>query len=201
MSEVSRQPSPSKVVSLPQTRKISWISVGLEYTHVLVLALWLGGQAFSAFFVGPSLYRSLQDPNAAAWSNLDLQMNLHFLAGGAGAFLLLTTLLMYLLALRSPRSTMIQTALLLGMTVSAVANHVVVAPQMAELLRSAPDLLSQTANPEFARYEGLGRISAGLLGVQLILGSLLLFFGVRRWYRYVDPETARHSGAPVLRLR
>ena len=161
MSEVHRKPSPAKVVSIPQTRKISWVAVTLEYSHLMVLAVWLGGQAFIGFFVGPSLFRSIQDPNLAAWANLDLMMNLHFLAGGAGAFLLLTTLLMYLLALRSPRSTLIQTALLIGMTVSAVANHVVVAPQMAELLREMPELLNQTATADFARYDGLSRISAG----------------------------------------
>jgi putative copper export protein len=202
LSQASRQSHAAKVVSLPQTRRLSWASVSLEYSHQLVLALWVGALATVGFLATPSLYGSLRDPTEAAWASLDLSMRLNFLAGGAGAFLLLTTLLMYLLALRTSAATFLQMGLLLGMTLAAVVNHVAVAPKMAELLRANPDLMTQVPrSAEVGRYGGLSQISAALLGVQMLLGASLLFLGVRRWYRYVQPQPPEHRTFPRLRFR
>ena len=107
-----------------------------------------------------------------------------------------TSLLMYLLALRSSRATLVQMGLLLGMTLAAVANHVGVAPKMAELMRAYPDLLSMLPDdPSLSRYDMLNRLSLGLLGLQILLGMSLLFLGVRRWYRYVDERVHGDAGS------
>jgi putative copper export protein len=166
---------------------VSWIPVTLEFTHQLIVACWTGSLVGLGFVVVPGLYGTLRDPNEAAWSVLDLIMRLDFMAGGAGAFLLLTTLLMYVLALRTSRATLTQTGILMAMTAAAVTNHVVVAPKMAELLRAAPDLLTGTDLAARGRFDELTRIGMGLLGLQIALGASLLFLGVRRWYRYVTP--------------
>jgi hypothetical protein len=97
---------------------------------------------------------------------------------------------MYLLALRTSAATLTQTAILMSMTASAVCNHVLVAPKMAALLRSTPDLLTGTDLIARSRFEDLSRIGMGLLGLQIALGASLLFLGVRRWYRYIAPTHA-----------
>ncbi|MCA9727063.1 MAG: DUF4149 domain-containing protein [Candidatus Eisenbacteria bacterium] len=187
MSELKRNMHPAKVVPLPETRRVSWVPVALEFTHQLVVACWTGSLVGLSFVVVPGLYGTLRDPNEAAWSCLDLIMRLDFIAGGAGAFLLLTTLLMYLLALRTSRATLTQTGVLMAMTAAAVANHVLVAPKMAALLRTAPDLLTGTDLVTRGRFDDLSRMGMGLLAFQIVLGASLLFLGVRRWYRYVTP--------------
>jgi hypothetical protein len=187
VTELKRHTHPPKVVPLPETRRVSWVPVALEFTHQLMVACWTGSLVGLAFVVVPGLYGTVRDPNEAAWSCLDLTMRLDFMAGGAGAFLLLTTLLMYLLALRTSAATLTQTGILMSMTAAAVGNHVLVAPKMAALLRSTPDLLTGTDLIARSRFEDLTRIGMGLLGLQIVLGASLLFLGVRRWYRYIAP--------------
>jgi putative copper export protein len=186
VSEPRRQPSPAKVISLPRTRRLSWASVTLEYAHQLVLALWFGGLAAIALLAAPSLLSTLAEPREAAWAALELVLKTSFLGAGAGAFLLLTTLLMHLLALRSVRATVLQTAFLLAMTFAAVTLYVAVAPPMEDLLRGEPSILAaDRANAGLVHFRALHRLSDLLVGVQLFLGATLLVLGVRRWYRYV----------------
>lgn len=187
MSEPNTRRAQARFIMLPETRRVSWVPVVLEFTHQFTVACWIGGLVTIAGLVVPGLAGTLRDRNEVAWASLDLVMRMDFVAGGAGAFLLLTTLLMYLLALRTSRATLTQTGLLLGMTLAAVSNHVWVAPGMARLLKTVPDLLTGidvVARDEFYR---LTRVAVFLFSFQIALGASLLFLGVRRWYRYVAP--------------
>lgn len=185
MSEPRREAALSKVISLPRTRRLAWASVALEFTHQIVVATWVGGLAALGFLAAPALLSSLDNAVDAARASLELLLRLSFLGAGAGAFCLLTTLLMHLLALRTTRTTLIQTGVLLAMTVAAVLVYVAVAPPMQDLLQAMPDLFTGEASAERERYEFLHRLAVGLVGCQVALGAALLLLGVRRWYRYV----------------
>ena len=192
MSDFQLEPTATRLLSLPETRRLSWIPILLECTHQLVVAAWVGGITVLGFLFTPNLYRLLENANEAAWVSLDLTMQFNFISAGAGSFLLLITLLMYLLTLRGQNETLLQMGLLLGMTAAAVTNHVWIAPQMSEILRQTPHILTDaTLLAEFAQFEALSRTSLVLLAIQALLGTGLLFLGVRKWYRYVDPPKAR----------
>lgn len=177
---------PPRLVTLPRTRRLSWVPTALEFLHQLVLACWLGGILVLAAFVTPQLRHVLDDARDAAWAGLDLSMQLNFVSAGAGSFLLLVALVMYLLALRTQRATLYQIGLLLLMTAAAVANHVAVGPRIAEILRAHEDLAllgAVTGN----RLEILSALAAALSALQFLAGAAALAPGVRRWYRYVAP--------------
>lgn len=186
MSEPHPELNPRKVVSLPQTRRLSWTYVALEFTHQLVVSLWVGGWAAAGLLAGPSLAATLDNPADAAWAWLQLVLRLSFLATGAGGFLLLTTLLMHLLSLRDVRLTMTQTVLLLLMTFASLGIYLGIAPAMEQLLQQRSDLFDATseAHTRFVRFHHWALWGVGL---EVVLGALLLLIGVRRWYRYVTP--------------
>lgn len=188
MSDLQLDSTATRLFSLPETRKLSWIPIALECAHQLVLACWVGGITVLGFMVTPNLYRLLEDAGEAAWVSLDLTMQLNFISAGAGSFLLLITLVMYLLTLRGHRTILVQMVLLLGMTSAAVANHVWIAPQLSEILRQTPNIFTDaTLLFELEQFDRFTQISLVLQGVQVALGSGLLFLGVRKWYRYIDP--------------
>ncbi len=199
MSDFQLETTTTKLLSLPETRKLSWIPITLECAHQLVVACWVGGIILLGFMVTPNLYGLLQNASEAAWISLEMTMQFNFISAGAGSFLLLITLMMYLMTLRGHRTTLVQMGLLLVMTSAAVANHVWVAPQMSDILRQTPNILTDAALlGELARFERLAGIAQLLLGVQALFGSLLLFLGVRKWYRYVDPP--KQKQLPELKL-
>jgi len=198
LSDLQLDPTAKKLISLPETRKPSWVPIALEYAHQLVVACWVGGIFVLGFLVTPNVYRFLQNKNEAAWVSLDLTMQFNFISAGAGSFLLLITLVMYLLALRGHNTTLLQMGLLLGMTAAAVANHVWIAPQLSDILRQTPNILTDaTLLAELERFDHLTRISLLLQGIQAALGAGLLFLGVRKWYRYVDVPKPN----PLLELK
>ena len=178
-----------RLVSLPRTRRLSWVPTALEFTHQVVLACWMGGILIMGMFVTPQLRSVIADPRDAAWASLDLSMQLDFVSAGAGSFLLLVALVMYLLGLRTQKATFVQVAMLLVMTSAAVASHVFVGPRLAEILRSHPDfrLLDEATR---GQLDLLGVWSAALTGLQFAVGAAALAPGVRRWYRYVSPHSA-----------
>ncbi|MBK8231150.1 MAG: DUF4149 domain-containing protein [Candidatus Eisenbacteria bacterium] len=187
MSEARLKPVLPKVVSLPRTRRLAWASVCLEYAHQLVLAFWIGGLAAIALLVGPSLFSSIEQPQEAAWAGLELVLKTSFMGAGAGALLLLTTLLMHLLSLRSVKTTLIQTGFLLGMTFAAVTIYIAVAPPMEELLKNdAAMIFADPTSASATRFAQLHRLADLLVLAQIVLGASLLLLGVRRWYRYVQ---------------
>lgn len=192
MSEARLKPQLPKVISLPRTRRLALASVALEYAHQLILAFWIGGLAAVGLLVGPGLFTAIAEPGQAAWAGLELLLKTSFLGAGAGAFLLLTTLLMHLLALRSIKATLIQTGVLLGMTFAAVTLYIAVAPPMEELLKNDPSLFADMASDGARRFASLHRLGDLLVVLQIALGASLLLLGVRRWYRYVP--TARRAG-------
>lgn len=179
---------PPRLVTLPRTRRLSWVPTALEFLHQLVLACWMGGILVLVAFVGPQLHSVLGDARDAAWAGLDLSMQLNFVSAGAGSFLLLVALVMYLLALRTQKATFYQIALLLVMTSAAVASHVFVGPRIAEILRAHDDLALLDAATR-GRLQLLGGFGAALGGLQFLAGAAALAPGVRRWYRYVSPSS------------
>ncbi|MCA9754359.1 MAG: hypothetical protein KDA27_01045 [Candidatus Eisenbacteria bacterium] len=178
---------PPRLVSLPKTRRLSWIPTALEFTQQVVLGSWMGGILVFGVLAVPQLRLVVDDARDAAWAALELSMQLNFVSAGAGSFLLLVTLMMYLLALREQRATFVQIAVILGMTGAAVASHVAVGPRIADILREHPDL-ALLAPDLRTTLDALGAWNAALMTVQFVLGCVALAPGVRRWYRYVSPN-------------
>jgi len=186
VSEPIRKVSTIKVLSLPRTRRLAVASVLVECSSQLFLALWVGALAATSLLAWPSLFHALDDPFQAARAALELEGRIAFLGAGAGAFLLLSTLLMHLLALRGTRATLLQTGFLLAMTFASIGVYLGLVPPMQDLLQETPGLFSDpAAGAELARFERLRQITTGIVASQLALGATLLMTGVRRWYRYV----------------
>lgn len=177
-----------RLVSLPRTRRLSWVPTTLEFLHQIVLACWMGGILVMGMFVTPQLRNVIDDSRDAAWAALDLSMQLNFVSAGAGSFLLLVALVMYLLALRSQKATFLEIGLLLTMTSAAVASHVLVGPHIAEILRAFPDLGLADGETR-SRLDNLGAWNVFLTGIQFVVGAIALAPGVRRWYQYVSPQS------------
>jgi hypothetical protein len=187
----AQHPAPAKVVPLPRTRHLSWTAMLLESSHQIVLAIWIGSLVGIASLAIPTLIDGLGDHTQAVRVALELLSRLSFLGCGAGGFLLLTSMLMYLLSLRSARAATGQAAVILVMTVVAIGLEVWLAPAVSGLLRRNPDLLG--GGPELSRFRSLLGLHLGLLIVQALLGSALLLMGVRRWYRYVTVHSRRRD--------
>ncbi len=187
-----QKPSPGKVIPLPRTRVLSWSAMLVESSQQLVLAVWIGSLTAVAALAVPTLLTNPRDPAEAVRIALDLLGKIGFLGCGAGSFLILITLLMYQLAMRSVRGTLAQLAMLLVMTGIAVGLQVWLAPAISTLVRSLPDLFSAEHPPaEAARFRTLFGAYLALLVGQALVGSGLLLTGVRRWYRYLATGTSR----------
>jgi hypothetical protein len=157
-----------------------------ETGHQLVLALWTGGLLFTASIVVPTLLSGLEDAEAAARLSLGLLDRIGLLGCGAGSFLLLTTFLMHLLALRTRAFLISQFALVLLLTGIATALQAGVAPRLFDLLRTEPGLFLPGAEPAaLSRFRDLFALYLALVLAQAAVGAALMLGGIRRWYRYV----------------
>jgi hypothetical protein len=185
------RPDPQKVVSLPQTRRISWTAMVLEATHQVLLSLWTGSLAFAASLAVPMLFAELADARQAVQISLEMLGRLGLLGCGAGSLLLLTTLLMHLLTLRDPRTILGSVVLILTMTAISTGQQVLLAPRAWELLRAAPELTAAAAPVELAQLRSLLGTYLALLLVQVLLGMALMLAGLRRWYRYIRVPTSQ----------
>jgi hypothetical protein len=164
----------------------------IEFAHALILMLWVGSLAGFAAVVVPTLMASLPSREMAASAILAIFEQTAFLGCGAGAFLLLTTLLMHLFSLRAVRTTLAQMILLLVMTAAAVVSQVLLAPKLTALIRElhAPIASLAESDPARIRFGRLIGASMAMLSLQIVAGVGVLVFVVRRWYRYL-PE---HKG-------
>jgi hypothetical protein len=186
-----------KILTLPRVRKTSLSLTLIEFSHALVLMLWVGSLAGFALIVMPSLPYSLPNRELAVQATLAILERSAFLGCGAGAFLLATTLMMHLLALREARAVVVQIALILVMSLSAILSQILIAPRITDLLHSLPAPLAtlSVTDPsrlELARLLGIG---TGLHLLQIVAGAIVLLFAVRRWYRYV-PERREPEEEP-----
>lgn len=184
-----------KVIPFPQVRKASLSLTLLEFAHTLVLMLWVGSLAGFALVVVPVLLTSLPTRELASQTILAILERSAFLGCGAGAFLLLTTLLMHLTSLRHTRATLVQMVLILVMTGSAVISQLTLTPRIHLLfggLGSPFDALppGDPARGEFGR---LHTIAIAILLVQVAAGVGVLLFAVRRWYRYLPLRREREA--------
>lgn len=181
-------PSPGgKVILFPRVRRTNLGLTVLEFTHALVLMVWVGSLAGFALVVFPVLISTLPSRELAAQAILAILEETAFLGCGAGAMLLLTTLLMHLLSLRAARTTLLQSGLLLLMTGVSVGSQLVLTPRITHLLAGLPGPLDSLAMEHPARLE-FGRllgIEMILLTVQILAGMCVILFAVRRWYRYL----------------
>lgn len=175
-----------RILRLPRTRTLSWSAVSLEFVHLLILALWVGGSTAIASLALPALLETGANPQAVSRTALDLLGRLSLLGCGAGSFLLLTTLLMHLLTLRTVRLILAQAIILLAMTAIAVALQIWLAPELYRLLRVDPEIFSDPAlSSSLERFQDLFTLYVSALLLQSLLGAVLLSAGVRRWYRYL----------------
>ncbi|MDM7914545.1 MAG: DUF4149 domain-containing protein [Candidatus Eisenbacteria bacterium] len=191
-----------KVVALPKLRKASFSLTLLEFAHSLVLMLWVGSLAGFGLVVGPALLTVMPDPEMAFRAMLAVTERSAFLGCGAGALLLLTTLLMHLLSLRQTRTTIVQMLLLLVMTGAAVASQIWLSPQIQAVLASLPASLAAVpaGDPLRAQLSRLNRLGMGVLTVQVVAGMGVLFFAVRRWYRYLPGRTSQRLARESSRI-
>jgi hypothetical protein len=195
-----------KIIPMPQVRKASLSLTLLEFAHTLVLMLWVGSLAGFALVVVPVLFSSLPSRELASRAVLAILERSAFLGCGAGAFLLLTTLLMHMTSLRQTRATLVQMILLLVMTSTAVVSQLTLAPRINALLGGlAGPLDSLPANdPVRGEFARLHAIAISILLIQAAAGVGVLLFAVRRWYRYLplrrDLEL-REDAPPDLTLR
>lgn len=183
-----------KVVALRPSRKTSLGLTFLEFAHTLVLMLWVGSLAGFALVVIPVLITSLPSRDLVARATVAILERTAFLGCGAGAFLLLTTLLMHLLSLRATRTSLVQMLLLLTMTGAAVVSEIAIAPRVAAILTRIPAGLDSLEAYDASRVE-LGRlqnISLAILLFQIASGTVVLLFAVRRWYHYLPVRRASH---------
>lgn len=196
------RPSPGgKVILFPRVRRTNLGLTVLEFTHALVLMVWVGSLAGFALVVFPVLISTLPSREMAAQAILAILEETAFLGCGAGAMLLLTTLLMHLLSLRATRTTLLQTGLLIVMTALSVGSQLLLTPRVRGLLASVTGTLDSLpvdhpARVEFGRLLG---IEMGLLAVQILAGILVILFAVRRWYRYLPlrSEAALRGDASI----
>lgn len=164
----------------------------LECSVQLILAIWVGALAAVASLAVPSILDGGIDPVLEVRISLDLMGKLATLGCGAGGFLLLLTLLMYQLSMRTARGTLFQVLLLLSMTGMATALQVWLAPALSGMLRMTPDLLTAGATGAgAAHFRVLLGAYLALLLVQALIGAGLLLTGIRRWYRYVPASAAK----------
>jgi hypothetical protein len=186
----TQRPSPGKILPLPRTRRLSLTAMALEAGHQIVLALWIGALVAISSLAVPCLLDAVSDPVLASRAALDLLSKISFLGCGAGSFLLLTTLLMHLLNLRSTRCALAQAGLILAMALVATAVQVYLAPEMSRCLRTHPDLFQQ-AGQDAEHFRFLFGVHLALLLLQALFGITLLLMGVRRWYAYVTERPER----------
>jgi hypothetical protein len=186
------RPSPGgKVILFPWVRRTNLGLTVLEFTHALVLMVWVGSLAGFALVVFPVLVSTLPSRELAAQAILAILEETAFLGCGAGAMLLLTTLLMHVLSLRAARATLAQTGLLLLMTAISVGSQLVLTPRIKRLLAGLAGPLDSLAAEHPARME-FGRLLGTemiLLTVQILAGMCVILFAVRRWYRYLPARS------------
>lgn len=182
-----------KIIPLPHIRRASLGLSLLEFSHGVVLMLWVGSQAGLAAIVVPVLFASLPTREGAAGAVLAILERAANLGCGAGAFLLLTTWFMHLLSLRSVRTTLVQASLLVVMTTMAVGSQLWIAPRLQDLLQGIPTALDGLAadDPARAAFARLFQAALAALLVQVAAGIGVLFFAVRRWYRYLPARPER----------
>ena len=187
-------PVVGKVLAFPRTRRLSWTSLALEFGHQLVLALWIGTLVSIASLAVPSLLEATQDTSLGARVILDLLARISFLGCGAGCFLLLTTLLMQLVSIRSTQAALAQAVLILGMTGIATAAQLWLAPSLSTILRDHPDLFqNRSPSLELLHFRSGLTVYLSLLLTQAFLGAAQMLLGIRRWYRYIAVRSVRAS--------
>jgi hypothetical protein len=186
------QAAANKVIALPRVRKTSLSLTLLEFSHALVLMLWVGSLAGFALVVIPTLMTALPTRELALTTMLEIIGRSAILGCGAGAFLLLTTLLMHIFSLRATQSTLTQMMLLLVMTASAIASQILVAPKLQRLVAALPAPLSALApdDPTLVLLAKAQTTEMVLLLVQIVAGTVVMLFAVRRWYRYLPERRA-----------
>lgn len=187
-----------RIIPFPAVRRPSLGLTLLEFAHILVLMLWVGTLAGLSLVVTPVLFAQIPDREAAVRAILAILEQTAFLGCGAGAFLLLTTLLMHLLSLRRAPASLAQMILILVMTTLAVGSQLLLHPKLNGILRGLEFPLASLPPDDPIRKE-FGRFFDAAIGtvlLQIAAGVGVLFFAVRRWYRYlpVRRETASSGG-------
>ncbi|MBD3163466.1 MAG: DUF4149 domain-containing protein [Candidatus Eisenbacteria bacterium] len=183
-----------RVLAFPQVRKSSPGLTFLEFSHALVLMIWVGSLAGFALVVIPSLFTTLPSRELAARATLEILERGAFLGCGAGAFLLLTTLLMHLLSMRATRAVLAQVGLILLMTGASLSSQILLSPKLRGLLRDLPGPMETLPadHPSLAAIGRLQQVELALLLLQIVAGVAILAFVVRRWYRFLP----RRQGPP-----
>ena len=198
-STMKTPPSPDPdiglVVSMPRPVP-DWGAQVLEYVYLLGTTLWMGVHSASVLLVVPLLADHAGESVPLARAIVGIFEMLGFVTSGAAGLLLIATLGMQVLKLRTPQAVLIQLILVLLMTVVAVLPHLMLVPKLSSALRAASLPPSAADEPPVGASESLTALLASLRGLgamgmlHLFFGALLVGLGTRRCYRYPHSEVA-----------
>jgi len=176
-------PDVGVVLSMPRPTP-DWKAQTLEYVYLLGGTMWMGVQAATVLLIIPFLAQSTGQSIEAARLVVGVLELLGYVATGAAGILLIITVGMHFLRLRTPAVVLSQLILILLMTAVAVLPHLMMIPKLSSILRldqvTGEGLNGANLNLVVQSTSGLGIM--GLL--HLFFGALLVSMGTRRCYRY-----------------
>jgi hypothetical protein len=182
----------SQLISMPRAVP-DWPGQVLEYVFLLGATLWLGIHASTALLTAPLIARSAEPTFEIIKLLIWLLEALGYTSTVVSGILLLTTLGMHLLKLRTQTAVLVQLGLVLFMTVAAIVPQLWIVPKLSSLLRLAslaPEATGGAGSDALViTTTGLGTM--GLL--HLLFGSILVAMATRRCYRYPRSEEPQLS--------
>ncbi len=183
------------VISLPRPVP-DWGAQVLEYVYLLGTTLWMGVQASGVLLIVPILTQRASASGELSVVLVTIFEMLGYVASAAAGLLLLATLGMHVLKLRTASGILVQLILILLMTIVAVVPHLWIVPKLSSFARMLPLHATETGEPSqghallMSHLTGLGAM--GML--HLIFGALLVGLGTRRCYRYPRAEAQDPPG-------
>lgn len=147
--------------------------IALRCLSALALALWLGAMLFFSAAVAPAAFQALPTRELAGNVVNVVLRNLHLVAYGSGAVLLVTLALRGLLGQRRLMAAKLGiVAVMLGV---ALYSGLSVSPPLAEIRAQVGtiDKLPDT-DPVKQRFDQLHKLSVNLMGLNLLLAIALL---------------------------
>lgn len=179
---------------LPFPRPVpDWSAQILEYLYLVGVTLWIGVHGSTALLTAPLITKTAAPSVDVARLLIWLLESLGYAATIASAILLFTTLGMHLLRLRTPSMILLQLALILFMTVLAIAPQLWIVPKLSSLIRTA-SLLGEGLKAEPGDVLVLATAGLGTMGLfHLVFGAMLLALATRRCYRYMGTQLLQFS--------
>jgi uncharacterized membrane protein len=147
---------------------------------LLALIVWIGGIIFFAFVLAPTLFSVLPNPQLAGNVVSPALNKLHWMGLISGAVFLLASVIYNwrkYLQLRLFAATHVFVLLMLALT---AVSQFAITPRMREL-RSEMAKANAWHDSDQIEFSGLHRMSTGLEGTVLLLGTVVVVLTARRF--------------------